>query len=438
MSVYLGVDAGRRDLATWDDLEQAVAGGLLNENHWVELKKDIPNKPGSNEELARDLASLAVDGGTLIVGVQDRASHAEKVLGVPLNGVQERIEQVAAAHIHPRLYFRVRPIPHPTDPGLACVVVEVPASGQAPHQVDFAYFGRGETLKERLADDRVREIMAFRTASLRRTEANLAALAARFPIKLLPRLPGVVGRRYGHLFVIADPIDADSDVLTDLLDRSDQQTLGGAADRAWSSLHPKLRSSGKLLLRGTQGWRPRPPGLALTSVTGDAVQEKDVLEYLVRRDGGVETTCGAGTLQGRPERRRPGPPEVDPAPSKVVSCARVLAIVHSTLAFAAALTECSHYQGRWQLGVLFDGIRGVAPHEALMGGPVDVEDIDHYGDDRYEKLVSATTAELVDDTPALVDRLVGNFLRGLDMQRAFLPYAEWHSNGRVIPKPGMQ
>jgi hypothetical protein len=431
MSVYLGVEAGRHDLVTWDDLVRAVEGGLLNENHWVELKKSIPNVPRSNEELARDLASLAVDGGTLIVGVQEKDSHAEKVIGVELKGVQERIEQAAESHIHPRLYFRVRPIRHPGDPDLACVVVEIPASGQAPHQVDFVYYGRSEMRKDRLADDRVREIMASRSASLRRTGGKLTALAARFPMDLTQR-------RCGHLFVITDPIDADPDVLTELLDRADHQTLGTAADRAAATMHQNLRSFRPVLLAGTQGWRTRTAGLALTSVTGDGIDEKRVLEYLVRRDGGIETTCGSGTRQGRSEWRRPGPPDQMPVLSQVVSCTWMLAVVHSTLAFAAALTQHSHYQGRWQLGVLFDGMLGAAPHETLMTGLVDEEDVDRYDEDRYERLTVTTTAELVDDTPALVERLVGNFLRGLDMQRRFLPYSEWHANGRVTPKPGVQ
>jgi hypothetical protein len=433
MSVYLGVEAGRRDLVTWDDLEQAVDGGLLNENHWVELKKDIPNKPGSNDELARDLASLAVDGGTLIVGVQEKDSHAETVIGVELKGVQERIEQVAEAHIRPRLYFRARPIPHSTDAERACVIVEVPASGQAPHQVDvdLVYWGRGETRKERLADDRVREIMTSRSASLRRTAGELDALAARFPLD-------PAQRKHGHLFVIADPIDADPDALTEMLDRADYQTLGAAADQAAATLHQQVRSSGPLLRSGTQGWRTRTAGLALTSVTGGDIREERVLEYLVRRDGGIEVTCGSGTDQRRSGWLLVANPSETPASFKVVSCTRVLAVVHSALAFAAALTQHSHYQGRWQLGVLFDGMLGAIAHEALRTGYVDEENADKYGEDRYERPTAATTAELVDDTPALVERLVGNFLRGLAMQNVFVPYSEFNANGRITPKPAAQ
>jgi schlafen family protein len=426
MSVYLGVEHGRRDLAAWEDLEQAATGGLLIENHWIELKKDIPNKPGANVELARDLASLAADGGILIIGIQEKDSRADKVVGVALKDMQERIEQVAAMHIHPRLYFRVRTIPHPDNPDLACVLVEVPASGQAPHQVDFAYWGRTETTKDRLADGRVREILAVREASLRRTGTDLAAIPDGFPI-------GQPSCTLGHLYVIADPIDADRHQLTALLDQPDHQTLDTAMTAAATTIQRAINAAGQPLWSASRGWRARHNGLALTTVLGDAIKEKHVLEYRVRRDSGIEIVCGSGTSTYRSRWQSLSSPDETPNEFKSVSCAWVLAIVHSTLALAAALTEHSHYQGRWQLGVLFDGMRGAVAYEALStasGG----EQADQYSADRYEELTSTTTAELVDNTPAAVEKLVGNFLRGLDMQRRFLPYAEWHAKGRVTPK----
>jgi len=41
---------------------------LLDERNWCELKKDLETSKGANPELARDLASLAIDGGTFTAG----------------------------------------------------------------------------------------------------------------------------------------------------------------------------------------------------------------------------------------------------------------------------------------------------------------------------------------------------------------------------------
>jgi hypothetical protein len=73
-----------------------AAGGLLDESHWVDLKQELPaGKRTHNTELAQDLASLAVDGGLLVVGVEDHDSRAGKVCGVELARLADRVDQVA-------------------------------------------------------------------------------------------------------------------------------------------------------------------------------------------------------------------------------------------------------------------------------------------------------------------------------------------------------
>jgi hypothetical protein len=162
-----------------------------------------------------------------------------------------------------------------------------------------------------------------------------------------------------------------------------------------------------------------------------------VLEYLVRRDGGIETICGSGTYPYRSQWVPVTDPNADRPVTQSVHCVWILGIVHSTLALAASFGQRTHYQGRWQLGVHFDGVRGAAAAEVLSTGYGE-EEADKYGADQYEMLTLSTSAELADDTPAVVDRLVGNFLRGLGIQNRFLPYTEWHANGRVAPKPAQR
>jgi len=56
-----------------DDLRDAFFDGRLDEHAWCELKRELaPRSKGSNLELARDLASLAVDGGSLYIGVDEK------------------------------------------------------------------------------------------------------------------------------------------------------------------------------------------------------------------------------------------------------------------------------------------------------------------------------------------------------------------------------
>jgi hypothetical protein len=63
-SIYLSSDNPRWIPKTEADLKAAIEGGLLEETHYLDLK-EAPSNKTDNKELARDLASFAVDGGTL-------------------------------------------------------------------------------------------------------------------------------------------------------------------------------------------------------------------------------------------------------------------------------------------------------------------------------------------------------------------------------------
>ncbi|MFJ3301291.1 hypothetical protein [Streptomyces bacillaris] len=67
-SIYLSSDNPRWVPRSEDDLRAAIDGGLFEENHHLDLKK-APGTKRDNRELARDLASFAIDGGTLVIGV---------------------------------------------------------------------------------------------------------------------------------------------------------------------------------------------------------------------------------------------------------------------------------------------------------------------------------------------------------------------------------
>jgi hypothetical protein len=68
---YLSPQAPRWALRDEEDLATAAAKGLLEETHYLDLKELIPPGSAKNRELGRDLASFAVDGGTMLVGVRE-------------------------------------------------------------------------------------------------------------------------------------------------------------------------------------------------------------------------------------------------------------------------------------------------------------------------------------------------------------------------------
>src|SRR5690606_21615336 len=96
---FAGPAAPRWLPRTLDDVKEAFSNGTLFENHWVEVKREVPNTAKGNKELARDLAAFANDSGCLVIGAEeDKATSTFTVQPVPLDGVPEKIDQVAGSN----------------------------------------------------------------------------------------------------------------------------------------------------------------------------------------------------------------------------------------------------------------------------------------------------------------------------------------------------
>ncbi len=123
--------------ATEDDLRAATANRILDESTgWIELKREI-GPPGrkTNAELARDLASLAVEGGLFLVGIDESQDGGPAQLRpLPLEGLPERVEQVALTRCDPPLSVRAASVGSAADANQGYLVVRVPASADAPHK----------------------------------------------------------------------------------------------------------------------------------------------------------------------------------------------------------------------------------------------------------------------------------------------------------------
>ena len=95
--IYVSAQAPRLPLRNEADIDAAIEGRLLEERHYLDLKELLKPSSGANKELAKDLASFAVDGGSYILGLaENKVQRTFTKKPVPLNGLAERIEQMAA------------------------------------------------------------------------------------------------------------------------------------------------------------------------------------------------------------------------------------------------------------------------------------------------------------------------------------------------------
>jgi Schlafen, AlbA_2 len=411
-SAYLGPEKGRWTPNAWSDVVEAAAGGLLDESHWVDLKRELPaGKRTQNTELAQDLASLAIDGGLLVVGIEDHNSRAGKVCGVELAKLADRVDQVARDKVRPSLVVRSHEVPDPGRPGWGCLFVHVPPSAEAPHMVDHVYYGRGDRANVRLSDEQVRAIIEERRRGRTNVLDELRAMADDDPIT-------GEDRRLGHLYVLAQPDIAGEEILVEFLARDDvmrilQRIIGRIVRKRGSGMTGFSPDMQWLLNRA-----PRAEGLALTSYSPEdgPGREEALLELVIREDGGIRLICGKGTAAFPWSGSLPSD-----KPAMAIIAALVLGLTYSTVALAGRLAdEYAAYQGQWRLGIRMDRLYGAAPLDLLqdplhrLGSP--------YSRGEYERVTSAATEELVDAPHDVTERLVAPLLRGLAIAPRYLPY----------------
>lgn len=116
--------------------------------------------PGSNKDIAIDVCAMTVDGGTLLYGVdEDENDRITVSAPVRLAGQRERIDQIVQTSIMEPPTIYVSELPSDAAPTDGYLVVRVPQSPRAPHQVvvgnDMRYYGRGATGNRRLTEGEV-------------------------------------------------------------------------------------------------------------------------------------------------------------------------------------------------------------------------------------------------------------------------------------------
>jgi hypothetical protein len=386
------------DPTTEEELRSAAANGLLGESHHLDIKRELMAGRGVNAELARDLASFAIDGGLLLLGVDEDATPPT-LYPIPLAGLPERVEQVGLTRIDEPLAVRTTPIPSAEDNTLGYLVVRVPPSPLAPHMVDGRYYGRGDKTRFVLSDDEVSRLHLRRRQWEQTAGELLDAYVRRDPTSL----PG-----HGHLFIVAEPIAAPEGLLVPLVEGGPGHWHGNLLDLIQTRALAKTEVGGGFApdLRGALAPSRRADGWALTShdfqedrSVAASARERQLLELEISEQGALRLFCGRGTdmINGQ----------------KVVLPGIVVGLCHRVLAIAKQLAEETGCWASWDFGVAMIGMRGSVPW--LPPGTY-LADTPTFPDEDYRQTARATREELASRPNAVADRLVGRLIRALGMR----------------------
>jgi hypothetical protein len=215
---------------------------------------DFKSAPGSNEELAKDVAAMTVHGGVIVVGMNETNGLADRVTPVPLHGLAERFQQVIDS--------RVRPVPaveidelrqSPTDTD-GLIVIEIPASRLVPHYANEKFPRRSGRVTDYMEEAEIDSLYQQRH---RLREAREAA----GPQASYVDSAGSQSRRQGGMGVLRLLVHPLGDIVVAGTPRLEEPLAKATAD-AWSAVSGTLAHAPKAFEwlrewspRGTIGWK---------------------------------------------------------------------------------------------------------------------------------------------------------------------------------------
>lgn len=383
-----------------DELRDRLEAGLLEETHYLDVKRELGSGASKNKELAKDLAQFGIDSGALVFGIEEKDDGPDELRPIELHGLAERIEQVARTAIDPPLSVRCRKIPSAQDPSMGYLWVEIPASVMAPHMVDGTYYGRGDKTRIRLSDPEVQRLLVARTAAADRVDAHLDAYVHRDPVPAHRRMQA-------HLFVVLMPAAPRPEALLRALEGRDlhSEVLRLMREATDGQPNPGIRPG----LAEATSFSRRTDGMALTSYGLHEGRRLDLsqrngesaVEVEFTEDGGVRLMHTRLSFVDQHDAERlfedvlPG-------------------LTRQAISVAGEVARTSEYAGVWLCGVAAVGLAGLPAHfdgsmsllaEHLV--PADVGE--------YRRTTTASTFELQEEPWEVANRLCGRYARMLGL-----------------------
>lgn len=387
------------ELATEAQLRHLLEQRLLYECHFLDFKAEID----ANEKLAKNLCAFAIDGGALVVGVQEMGLTRDPTLApLPIAGLRERVDQVAKSRISPRLSIRTIEIPSEQE-GLGYLIVIVPPSPDAPHMTDGRYWARDDTTRRELTDPEVRRLIALHEDEKNRSsELLLTAEINRDPLP---------ADRWPHLHAIAQPVHPRQEMLWE----------AAASAGGWNAwVRNNVLPSAFLTTPDDERWsvagRANGCGLFNRGITRDRHVEldddgeprRDANDVEFRDDGGLRL-YSAGVTQ---QHDQLGPLLADKT---------VVRMTARLVAATQIVAQQGDYLGSWDLGVVITRLDGFAMASTSIGA--NARGLG-FSENEYRQLLRITREALESDPIGVTTRrLLARLGRALDSESQIIEEA---------------
>ncbi len=352
---------------------------------------DLKRQLGSdNKKTAADLAAFSVDGGTIIVGVEEAVPP--KLIAMPLKGLGERVEQIGLSAIDEAIYVSTYDIESSADPSLGYLVVQVPVSGRAPHMVDGRYYARGDKTNIVMSDA---EVVRWHAKKITE-ERDLSDEASGF-LKNLTQATG--GRPSTNIVVIARPMGARDGLLMELSTSTSWKTDVTHLLYSAGLAGHEPRSS---LFSPTQVERHPEGILAVADLTQPTEEPGTNRSELIFDESGKLTLKAGGLIKhiagSSPARHGIREPVL-------------IGHIELVVCLAGLLTGYG-FNGSWQFAVATTRM-GKCPSYTLSVDPGHDEHPPVYRSATYERATIASLKEITDSPQSVVRKLVSKLLRSI-------------------------
>jgi hypothetical protein len=192
-----------------EEVERAVLAGDVHEGPSLDAKRELPKTPKKNDEVAKDVAAMATDGGVILYGVdEDEEGHATVLTPIELAGAAERVALIVSTSIAEVPHIETRLLPCAADPSRGYLLVIVPQSPRAPHQVtvgkDLRFYGRHDRTNRILTEADVARLYERRQGWSVSRDRLLDATIQAAPLER--------HSVFAYLHVFARPVAADSGI----------------------------------------------------------------------------------------------------------------------------------------------------------------------------------------------------------------------------------
>ncbi len=379
------------------ELSAAIANGELNESHTLDFKRELGSSDGAKKDFAKDVAAFSVDGGTILIGVDE--GPPVTVSPVNLAGLPERVEQIAAMRVDEGVMVETTAIEIPSGSGKGVLVVNIPASPRAPHMAGGRYYGRGDKTNYQMSHAEVLR----RHAQLVQMRHDVLEELHRREMSMTEGV--IAAADGGALLLLAKPLGAPRHLLKPLTSRNGWQSV--LVEIVRQALIPGHHNFVPTF--GAPAQDRRPNGVAL--ITG--MQPGDVFSGASRQAELVAYENGDLLLQS-------GRAVMATGKDRVVLEELIVGHAELLVRFAAGICARYGFAGSWQFGLLVTGLAG--GNSALLRTNWANSGYT-YADNTYEAATTATLMEITKSPAAVVEDLVGGLLRSLGSHEA-LPWLQ--------------